>query len=121
MDHFKQVNTDHLLTGGDEVLRRLARILVGALREVDSVGRIGGEEFLVIARETNEEGAYILAERIRSTVEQTAIEYQEHSISITVSIGFAVAEVGVPAEYQEMMEMAAETLRQAKETGATVV
>ena len=38
------------------------RILVGALREVDSVGRIGGEEFLVIARETNEEGAHILAD-----------------------------------------------------------
>ena len=70
VDHFKQVNTDYHLTGGDEVLRALARILVGTLREVDSVGRIGGEEFLVIARETNEEGALILAERIRSTVEQ---------------------------------------------------
>ncbi|HBI44645.1 MAG TPA: hypothetical protein DDY78_17610 [Planctomycetales bacterium] len=117
VDHFKQVNTDYLLTGGDEVLRHLARILLGALREVDSVGRIGGEEFLVIARETNEEGAHILAERIRSTVEQSAIEYQGHSISITVSIGFAVAEVGVPADYQEMMEMAAGALRRAKETG----
>jgi diguanylate cyclase len=117
VDHFKQVNTDYLLTGGDEVLRHLARILLGALREVDSVGRIGGEEFLVIARETNEEGAHILAERIRSTVEQTAIEYQGHSISITVSIGFAVAEVGVPADYLEMMEMAAGALRHAKETG----
>lgn len=117
VDHFKQVNTDYLLTGGDEALRNLARILVGTLREVDSVGRIGGEEFLVIARETNEEGAVILAERIRSTVEQTPIAYQEHSISITVSIGFAVAEVGVPADYQEMAESAAAALRQAKGTG----
>jgi diguanylate cyclase len=117
VDKFKQVNTDYLLTGGDEVLRQLARILLGALREVDSVGRIGGEEFLVIARETNEEGAHILAERIRSKVEQTAIEYQGHAISITVSIGFAVAEVGVPADYQEMMEMAAGALRHAKEIG----
>jgi diguanylate cyclase (GGDEF)-like protein len=117
VDHFKQVNTDHLLTGGDEVLRNLARILVGAMREVDSVGRIGGEEFLVIARETNEEGAVILAERIRSTVEQTAIQYLNHSISITVSIGFAVAEIGVPADYQEMTEAAAAALRQAKSTG----
>lgn len=117
VDHFKQVNTDYLLTGGDEVLRHLARILVGALREVDSVGRIGGEEFLVIARETNEEGAYILAERIRSKVESTPIDYQGNAISITVSIGFAVAEVGVPADYQEMMELAAGALRHAKENG----
>jgi diguanylate cyclase len=117
VDHFKQVNTDYLLTGGDEVLRHLARILVSALREVDSVGRVGGEEFLVIARETNEEGAYILAERIRSKVELTPIDYQGNAISITVSIGFAVAEVGVPAEYQEMMELAAGALRHAKENG----
>ncbi len=117
VDHFKQVNTDYLLTGGDEVLRGLARTLLGTLREVDSVGRIGGEEFLVIARETNEKGAVILAERIRTTVEQTAIKYMNHSISITVSVGFAVAEVGVPADYQEMTELAAGALRIAKESG----
>ena len=117
VDHFKQVNTAYLLTGGDEVLRGLARVLLGSLREVDSVGRIGGEEFLVIARETNEKGAVILAERIRATVEQTAIEYMNHSISITVSVGFAVAEVGVPADYQDMTELAAGALRSAKENG----
>ena len=117
VDHFKQVNTDYLLTGGDEVLRGLARVLLGTLREVDSVGRIGGEEFLVIARETNEEGAFILAERIRSTVAATTIDYMNHAISITVSVGFAVAEVGVPADFQEMVELAAGALRHAKENG----
>ena len=117
VDHFKQVNTDYLLTGGDEVLRGLARVLLSTLREVDSVGRVGGEEFLVIARETNEEGAFILGERIRSTVAETPIEYQEHSITITASIGLAVAEVGVPADYQQMVEAAAAALRRAKENG----
>ena len=117
VDHFKQVNTDYLLTGGDEVLRGLARVLTGAVREVDSVGRIGGEEFLVIAPETNQEGAVKLAERIRSTVEQTPIEYLHHRIPITVSVGFAVAEVGVPADYQDMVEWAAAALRCAKEAG----
>src|SRR5262249_22982489 len=52
VDHFKNVNTQYLLTGGDEVLKGLARVLSATVREVDSVGRIGGEEFVVIARET---------------------------------------------------------------------
>ena len=117
VDYFKKVNTDYHLTGGDEVLRALARILLGTLREVDSVGRIGGEEFLVIARETNEEGALILAERIRSTVEQARIDYQNHSIAITVSVGFVAAEVGAPADFQEMVEAAAAALQQAKDSG----
>ncbi len=141
VDHFKQVNTLYHLTGGDEVLRGLGRILTGTLREVDSVGRvgapspaiaeafgtalgeadsvgrIGGEEFLVIARETNHEGALILAERIRSTVEQTPIAYMNHSISITVSIGFAVAEVGVPVDFLEMLKVAASGVQQAKDAG----
>ncbi len=117
VDHFKRINTDYLLTGGDEVLKGLSRILTGSLREVDSVGRIGGEEFLVIARETNEEGAQHLAERIRSTVANTPIDYHGHPISITVSLGFAVAEVGVPADYTEMTELAAGALNAAKRNG----
>jgi diguanylate cyclase (GGDEF)-like protein len=117
VDHFKQINTDYLLTGGDEVLKGLARILTSTLREVDSVGRIGGEEFLVIARETGEDGAGVLAERIRSTVETTPIEYNGRGIRITISIGFAVAEVGVPADYERMTETAAGGLAQAKQTG----
>jgi diguanylate cyclase (GGDEF)-like protein len=117
VDHFKQINTDYLLTGGDEVLRSLARILSSTVREVDSVGRIGGEEFLVIARETNEEGAHRLADRIRTTVSNTPIEYHGHQISITVSLGIAVAEVGVPAEYTEMVELAASALGYAKRMG----
>ncbi len=117
VDHFKRVNTEYLYTGGDEVLKGLARILVSTLREVDSVGRLGGEEFLVIARETGEEGAHHLAERIRATVARTPIPYGDHAISVTVSVGVAVAEVGVPAEYEEMTGLAAYALNRAKEQG----
>src|SRR5206468_4253149 len=49
-DHFRRINTEYLLTGGDAVLKGLTRVLTGSLREVDSVGRVGGEEFVVIAR-----------------------------------------------------------------------
>jgi diguanylate cyclase (GGDEF)-like protein len=117
VDHFKRINTDYLYTGGDEVLKGLARILSNTLREVDSVGRIGGEEFLVIARETNEEGAAHLAERIRATVEATPIPYDGNYIAITVSVGLAVADVDAPAEYEGMSRLAAYALNQAKERG----
>jgi diguanylate cyclase (GGDEF)-like protein len=117
VDHFKNINTEYLYTGGDEVLKALARILVSTLREVDSVGRIGGEEFLVIARETGHEGALHLAERIRATVAATPIPYDGHAISLTVSIGVAVAEVGVPTTQQTLFEAAAGALARAKQAG----
>ncbi|HVS34060.1 MAG TPA: GGDEF domain-containing protein, partial [Gemmataceae bacterium] len=88
-----------------------------ALGDADSIGRIGGEEFLVIARETNYEGAVKLAERIRSAVERTPILYMDQSISITVSIGFAVAEVGVPVDFLEMLKVAAAAVQHAKDAG----
>ena len=117
VDHFKQINSDHLLTGGDAVLRGLSRLLAATVREVDSLGRVGGEEFLVIARETGLEGGFMLAERIRSAVAATPIEYNGHQIRITVSVGFAVADVGVPAEHDDMLRLAASALDQAKRSG----
>jgi len=117
VDHFKQINTDYLLTGGDAVLQGLSRLLAATVREVDSLGRVGGEEFLVIARETGLEGGFMLAERIRSAVASTPIEYNGHQIRITVSVGFAVADVGVPAEYEDMLRLAASGLDQAKKSG----
>jgi diguanylate cyclase (GGDEF)-like protein len=116
-DHFKDVNTQYLLPGGDEVLRGLARLLTSSLREVDLVGRMGGEEFLVIAPETSEEGAVTLAERIRSTVATTPIIYGPHTIRITVSIGLAVAQPGVAATFEAMYATAAAALSVAKDNG----
>ena len=117
VDHFKQINSEFLLPGGDKVLVDLARVLVGSLRTVDFLGRIGGEEFLVIAPETNTDGAITLAERIRSTVADTPIVYGPYSIRITVSIGLAVADSGVPATFEAMYATAAAALSQAKDNG----
>lgn len=117
VDHFKDINTRFLLTGGDEVLKGLARILGSSIREVDSVGRLGGEEFLVIARETNTEGTQALAERIRETVAHTPIRYLQHEITITVSIGFAVADSNDSVDLATMQEVAAAALAHAKRSG----
>jgi len=117
VDHFKNINTTYNLTGGDEALKGLARILTSTLREVDSVGRVGGEEFLIIARETDEVGAHSLAERIRTTVEATPIEFQGESIQMTVSLGFAVAESTSTADYSAVYDTAARALTAAKRSG----
>jgi len=117
VDHFKEINARYLLSGGDKVLVDLAKVLLSSLRNVDLMGRIGGEEFLVIAPETNMEGAEVLGERIRSTVERGVFSYKEEIIPVRVSIGFAVAEVGVAADYEHMKHVADAALAQAKVTG----
>src|SRR5262249_12641035 len=82
VDHFKSINERYLLPGGDKVLTDLARALTRSIRDVDHLGRIGGEEFMVIAPHTNLDGLPALGERIRSTVEQTKFVYKEDVIPV---------------------------------------
>lgn len=117
VDHFKNINSLYLIPGGDEVLVGLGKILANSVRTVDAVSRIGGEEFLVVAPETTLDGAMVLAERIRNTVATTPIYYNDEPIHITVSVGFAVAEVGVATDYEQMKFVAATALSEAKNTG----
>jgi diguanylate cyclase (GGDEF)-like protein len=116
-DHFKDINTSYLLPGGDQALVGLAQVLVNSVRVEDTVGRIGGEEFLVVAPETNAKGAAILAERMPSRVEQAAVNYKTEMIRLTVSIGVAVAEANVQATSAQMKEVAAAALAEAKLQG----
>jgi diguanylate cyclase len=116
-DNFREINRRYLLPGGDQALVGLARTLNSTIRAIDSVGRIGGEEFLVVAPETGLEGALTLAERIRFAVESSACFYKEQRIALTVSIGFAIAEIQVPTSFEEMKHVAAECLNEAKATG----
>jgi diguanylate cyclase len=117
VDYFKQINTTHLLTGGDHVLSWLARVIGEGIRATDSFGRWGGEEFMVVAPDTDASGAAVLAERLRSHVEVSHTEYNGHAIKLTVSIGFAVAESGIPALCDQLQEEAAGALKEAKESG----
>lgn len=116
-DHFREINRRYLLPGGDQVLIDLGRVLTASMRAVDQVGRIGGEEFMVLAPETSLDGAASLAERIRSAVAEHPFAYQGESIAVTVSVGFAVAEFGTSAEFDRLKHLAAEALSEAKSTG----
>jgi diguanylate cyclase len=117
IDHFKDVNTKLLLPGGDKVLTDMARCLQDSLRNVDLVGRIGGEEFLVIAPETDFDGIERLGERIRGVVERYPFSYKEKSIQLTVSLGFVVADSAMAADFASMKEAAARALDDAKKNG----
>ncbi|MBI3408852.1 MAG: diguanylate cyclase [Planctomycetes bacterium] len=116
-DHFREINARYLHPGGDKVLVDLGKALNSSLRSVDLLGRIGGEEFMVIAPETNMEGAIALGERIRTTVECCEFAYKNDVIPVRVSIGFAIAEHGIEADYEQMKHQAAAALSEAKNTG----
>ncbi|HEY2908699.1 MAG TPA: diguanylate cyclase [Gemmataceae bacterium] len=117
VDFFKDINTAHKLSGGDHVLSWLARALGETVRSSDSFGRWGGEEFMVVAPSTDAEGAAVLGERLRAHVEASQTVYNNQSIGITVSIGFAVAEAGVSAAYDQLFKEAAAALKEAKDGG----
>jgi len=90
LDHFKKVNDIHGHSAGDMVLIQIKTILDEIFRDSDFKIRWGGEEFLVIARFSNREGASILAERLRFAVEQHPFDIGEGGfIKKTCSIGFA--------------------------------
>ena len=116
-DHFKRINSRYLLPGGDQALLGISRALADNLRGSDRVGRFGGEEFLVVAPQTDLAGARCLAERLRTAVEQTRISYNGRPIAVTVSLGFAVVEADVACDANELRHLAASALAEAKAAG----
>jgi diguanylate cyclase (GGDEF)-like protein len=91
IDHFKEVNDKYGHKSGDVVLRELTSIMRRVLREVDIIGRIGGEEFAVLLPQTEPEKALQVAERLRETVASTNIAIASDTpLRISVSIGISV-------------------------------
>ncbi len=93
IDHFKQVNDAHGHNVGDRVLQKIGDTCRKILREVDIVGRIGGEEFAVLLPHTDRERAVVVAERLRMAIAEAKVELQHdgQSLSVTASFGLVVA------------------------------
>ncbi|MBF0319277.1 MAG: diguanylate cyclase [Nitrospirae bacterium] len=89
LDFFKKINDTYGHLAGDEVLRSVSKRVGSMLRNTDVLGRYGGEEFLIILTETNEESALLLADRIRSAVEKMSITSSDYTINVTISMGVA--------------------------------
>jgi diguanylate cyclase (GGDEF)-like protein len=89
LDHFKQINDKYGHDCGDQVLRSFGKIVTDSAREIDIVGRFGGEEFLMILPNTDGIRAAIVAERVRKAAEENVYKYNEFLIRVTVSAGIA--------------------------------
>jgi diguanylate cyclase (GGDEF)-like protein len=114
LDHFKQINDTHGHGKGDEVLAAVGAAIRDAFRLSDFAGRYGGEEFIVLLPDTDEEGARVAAEKLRETL--AAIEIEGLERPITASFGVAV----LPATATDpagLLENADEALYSAKRNG----
>lgn len=117
LDHFKAVNDIHGHPVGDEVLREVARRLLGSVRSYDFVGRYGGEEFLVVLNNCDSSKALDRAEQIRNAVSRTPISTAKGPLPITMSLG-VLASVGEdPKGAEEVMSEADQALYEAKAAG----
>ncbi len=112
VDRFKRINDTYGHDVGDEVLRKLARILKSELRSPDVLGRWGGEEFALVIPETDLNGAKVLCERLRRKVEETSFDRVG---KVTVSIG--LTQFNKKDTMRSLVKRADEALYRAKENG----
>ncbi len=115
IDHFKAVNDNYGHDAGDVVLASFGKMLRRYSREVDFVGRWGGEEFLVVLPKTDLKGAVRFAEKLREVVSKSKFMYKGVRIPITISGG--VADRISSESMENMLKRADENLYQAKEGG----
>jgi len=115
IDHFKNVNDTYGHDAGDVILKSVGLLLNRYSREIDIVGRFGGEEFVIIAPETNKEGAKIFAQKIKNVISKTKFMYKNTRIDITISAG--VAERVEVNNKDDVLKLADERLYKAKNNG----
>jgi diguanylate cyclase (GGDEF)-like protein len=116
IDLFKKVNDRWGHDIGDRVIQSLCETINSILREVDLLARIGGEEFVVIVPDTNIDGAFQLAERLRQSVAASTIKEGEECITFTISAGVAAVS-SEDMSIQETLKRADTALYAAKNAG----
>ncbi len=116
IDHFKAINDTFGHDIGDEALKVLVHLIGKDLRASDALGRLGGEEFVLLLPETDLAGAKILAERIRKRIEKHSLDVGgEQRLSMNISGGVAIWEPD--QTYDEVLKEVDEYLYEAKQTG----
>ena len=116
LDHFKEKNDKFGHLVGDVILKEIAKILKSNIREIDIIGRYGGEEFIVALTGIAKDGAFQAAERLRSSIEHSVFRAYDEKVSSTISIGVAgFPEDGV--DENSLIESADHALYKAKEKG----
>ena len=115
IDHFKSINDTYGHAAGDTALQMLAGICSESLRATDLVGRYGGDELVAVLPESDVERALLAAQRIRESVDETTVDYENGTFRFTISVGVATAEAA--ADLAQLLRRADRALYQAKQEG----
>ena len=116
IDYFKKCNDKFGHLVGDVALRKIADILKDSLRDIDIVGRYGGEEFSIVLPETTKEAALVVGERLRKAVEKADISAYDENIKLTISMGITTFPDDTN-ELSQLIDRADQMLYKAKEAG----
>ncbi|MBU0504162.1 MAG: GGDEF domain-containing protein [Candidatus Omnitrophica bacterium] len=120
IDYFKDLNDRYGHLVGDVILKEVSRIIKDNIRQIDILGRYGGEEFCLALPETEKEEAKFAAERIREAIEDALIRAYDEDLRITLSVGIAV----FPGDAQDtdaLIDRADQALYKAKQSGRNKV
>lgn len=117
VDNFKRINDDFGHRVGDEVLRRLARLIVAAVRPTDIVCRYGGEEFLIILRDVDELTCLDIGARICECIRTSPIRTSQGTLSASISVGIAMRKSSDPISSTQLIENADKALYSSKHAG----
>ena len=117
IDNFKNINDTYGHAAGDEVLIHFSSICKEIARTLDIVARIGGEEFVIMLPETDRDGAYTFAERLREKVFNSSAYIEDKEIKYTVSIGISLCELDKDSDVNTILQRADKALYRAKESG----
>jgi len=120
IDHFKNVNDNYGHPVGDLVLQEFAGRCQRSVREVDLIGRYGGEELIIILPETDRTTAVMVAERLRVSISEHPIAIPDGEVDITVSIGVATKDENTP-HIEALVARADQALYIAKHKGRNQV
>ncbi len=120
VDHFKQINDTYGHDAGDNVLKSVATIVKGVIREYDYAFRMGGDEFLLLLPETNEKQALFLAERIRKRVANKKFIDKNNQFFVTASFGISQYN-NIETSIESIVKRADKALYLVKETGRNSV
>ncbi|MDE2395651.1 MAG: GGDEF domain-containing protein [Burkholderiales bacterium] len=117
LDHFKRINDSRGHAAGDAVLRHVCELFVARLRRSDLVGRLGGEEFVILLPATAAAAARRIAENLREALEATPTPWKGGFIAQTTSIGIAAAPAGSIGSFELLCVEADQMLYRAKQRG----
>ncbi|MCX8063628.1 MAG: diguanylate cyclase [Candidatus Hydrogenedentes bacterium] len=115
LDHFKKINDTYGHQTGDEVLKGFVKILQNHTRPYDSIGRLGGEEFLLIVPEISESEAILILEKLLNEIRKSPIYTHNNELKITTSIGGII--INGKLNVDKVIKLVDESLYQAKERG----